>query len=127
MRGRDAPETLVSMNHSPDDKARSARAALLARAAELRDRLHRVRSDLRRERAPLPRDSADAAIVVENDEVLEALERGAARELELIDSALTRIEQGVFGLCVTCTDEIDAARIRTVPYALQCRECASDG
>ena len=112
--------------HSPD-RYRDARTWLLARAAELRDRLQRVRSDLKREREPLPRDSTDAAIAVENDEVLEALERSAARELELIDAALTRIEQGVFGLCVTCAREIDAGRIRAVPYALQCQACASDG
>ena len=115
------------MNYATDERARAARAGLLGRAAELRDRLLRVRGDLKREREPLPRDSTDAAIAVENDEVLEALERSAARELELIDAALTRIEQGVFGLCVTCAREIDAGRIRAVPYALQCQACASDG
>ena len=115
------------MNYATDEKHRAARSGLLGRAAELRDRLQRVRSDLKREREPLPRDSDDAAIAIENDEVLAAIERSAARELELIDAALTRIEQGVFGMCVTCTREIDAERIRTVPYALHCRACASDG
>jgi RNA polymerase-binding transcription factor len=115
------------MNYASDERQRAARAGLVGRAAELRERLQRVRGDLKREREPLPRDSADAAIAVENDEVLAAIERSAARELELIDAALARIEQGVFGLCVTCSREIDAERIRAVPYALQCRTCASDG
>ena len=103
---------------------RAARASLLARAAELRDRLERVRSDLRREREPLPRDSDDAAIAVENDEVLEAIELTASRELTLIDEALERIGQGLFGLCGRCAGEIDVERLKVVPYATLCRDCA---
>ena len=114
------------MKASPDDRVRAARTTLLARAAELRDRLHRVRSDLKREREPLPRDSADAAIARENDEVLEALELGAARELALIDSAMDRIEGGFYGLCARCGDDIDAQRLQAVPHAPFCRECAPD-
>lgn len=114
------------MNHLPDDSGRAARAGLLARAAELRDRLQRVRTDLKREREPLPRDSDDAAIALENDEVLNAIERTSSRELELIDAALERIEQGVFGLCVKCAGEIEAGRLRAVPYASHCRNCAPD-
>ena len=114
------------MKHSLNDRDRMARASLLARAAELRDRLHRVRSDLRREREPLPRDSADAAIAQENDEVLEALERTAARELALIDDALGRIDGGFFGLCSRCGNDIDAKRLQFVPHAAFCQDCAPD-
>jgi RNA polymerase-binding transcription factor DksA len=111
---------------STHDRERTSRAALLARAAELRDRLKRVRADLSRQREPLPRDSADAAIAMENDEVLAALEHTAARELRLIDDALERIEHGLYGLCIRCATEIDAARLRSVPYASHCRSCAPE-
>ncbi|HEX5162303.1 MAG TPA: hypothetical protein VFV88_11310 [Steroidobacteraceae bacterium] len=112
------------MKPHPDDKWNAIRATLLARAAELRDRLQRVRSDLGRQREPLPRDFDDAAIVKENDEVLEAIEGAATRELGLIEAALGRIEQGVFGLCVNCAGEIDARRLQVVPYASHCRQCS---
>ena len=112
------------MKSQSDDKSLALRTTLLARGAELRDRLQRVRSDLKREREPLPRDSDDAAIVRENDDVLEAIESTSARELALIDAALERIEQGVFGLCTRCAGEIDARRLQIVPYASHCRECA---
>jgi len=114
------------MNIAPGDRERIARVGLLARAAELRDRLQRVHADLSRQREPLPRDSADAAIAVENDEVLEALERTASRELRLIDAALERIEHGLYGVCVRCATEIDAPRLRSVPHASHCRECAPE-
>jgi len=112
------------MNRNADHPERAARATLLARAAELRDRLARVRSDLQREREPLPRDSVEAAVAVENDEVLEALERTARRELGLIDAALERIEHGVFGLCIRCAVEIEPQRLQAVPYASHCRDCS---
>lgn len=114
------------MNTVSDDQLRNARQRLLSRGAELRDRLQRVKSDLRREREPLPGDSADAAIVVENDEVLQALEDSAARELRHIELALERLAQGVFALCEKCGAEIDDGRLTAVPYATTCRTCARD-
>ena len=85
---------------------------MLARSAELRDRLSRVHGDFRREREPLPRDAPDAAIAMENDEVLEAIESAATRELEHIEAALERIDQGVYGLCTKCAGAIDPERLR---------------
>lgn len=99
---------------------------LLARGAELRERLQRVQSDLRREADPLPRDSADAAIAVENDEILVAIESSAELELRLIKSALDRLEQGMYAICETCGHDIDFERLKVVPYATQCIACAKD-
>jgi RNA polymerase-binding transcription factor DksA len=114
------------MNQTIPDQPRTARGKLLERASLLRERLQRVRSDLRREREPLPRDSADAAIVVENDEVLLALEQTALRELAALEAALERIEHGAYGICETCSRPIDAERLRVVPYAAQCQACAPE-
>jgi DnaK suppressor protein len=122
-----AAVNIRAMNALSDDALRDARQALLARSAELRDRLERVRRDLRREREPLPRDSDDAAIAVENDEVLQAIEQSADGELKLITLALERIEQGAFSVCEVCGGGIDAARLRVVPYTTKCRACARDG
>jgi RNA polymerase-binding transcription factor DksA len=114
------------MNAISDDQIRNVRQRLLTRGVELRDRLERVRRDLRREREPLPRDSGDAAIVVENDEVLQALEEASSRELRHIDLALERLENGSFALCDRCGAEIDAARLAAVPFTTSCRACARD-
>ena len=114
------------MNTPSDDQLRNTRQKLLARGAELRDRLDRVNRDLKREREPLPRDSADAAIAVENDEVLEAIEKTARGELLRIELALKRLEEGTFALCEKCGAEIDAQRLQAIPYASMCRNCAHD-
>jgi RNA polymerase-binding transcription factor DksA len=111
------------MNILNPDSYQGTRAWLLARGAELRDRLGRVRADLRREREPLPRDSADAAIVVENDEVLQAIEASASAELERIGRALARMNAGVFAVCERCGDTIEPERLKVVPYATRCNDC----
>jgi len=106
-----------------DEEIRAARSRLQARSAELRDRVQRVRRDLARVTNPLPKDSSDAAIVVENDEILEAIEDAATSELRSIEHALERIDAGTFALCENCGRQISAERLRAVPHATLCLEC----
>jgi RNA polymerase-binding transcription factor DksA len=109
-----------------DERLRSARAWLLARTTELRERVSRVHDDLSRESTPLPRDAPDAAIVVENDEILRAIDETARSELAHIGHALKSIDAGTYGHCEGCGEMIDAKRLRVVPYATYCRDCAPD-
>ena len=60
-------------------------------------------------------------------EVEEAMERqGLAdesrRQVAEIDDALTRIDDGAWGRCVVCGNEIDGERLEARPQAERCRE-----
>jgi DnaK suppressor protein len=114
------------MNTLTDDMLRSSRARLVARGAELKDRIQRIGQDLRRANHPLPRDAPDAAIVIENDEVLQAIDETARRELSQIERALEKIDVGTFSKCESCGREIEAARLVAVPHAAVCGRCAKD-
>lgn len=114
------------MHTHHDEHLRSIREILLARGAELRNRAQRVQEDLRRDFTPLPRDAPDAAIVMENDEVLQAVHESARSELRHIERALARLEAGTYGLCQDCGIRIESARLEAVPYALRCQGCAVD-
>jgi DnaK suppressor protein len=118
--------TLAHAHIDNDETLRAARAQLLARGAELRDRVQRVRQDLGRGDTPLPRDAPDAAIAVENDEILKAIDEAARRELNQIERALERIEAGTFAICEQCGAEIGSDRRRVVPYTTSCRGCANE-
>jgi DnaK suppressor protein len=109
-----------------DDTLRSTRERLISRSAELTERLRRIRADLARTREPLPRDSGDAAIVVENDEVLQALEEGAQLEITRIERALARLDSGAFAICEECGEQIEEERLNVIPFASHCRRCAPD-
>ena len=119
-------EEFRPMNTPSEDQLRSVRRRLIERGAELRERIDRVRSGLGRARRPLPRESGDAPIAMEDDDVLQAVEQSAAGELRNIERALQRLEVGTFALCEKCGAEIDAGRLGAVPYTTHCRHCARD-
>lgn len=112
-----------AMIFNDDDHLRNARVRLLARGAELRERIQRIQADLGRVREPLPRDSTDAAIVLENDEVLQAIAATATLELRHIEHALERLDAGGHGVCEKCASDIGDARLELVPYATRCERC----
>ena len=47
------------------------------------------------------------------------------REIEEIDAALRRLADGGYGSCVRCGEAIPIARLRAIPAALHCIECAA--
>ena len=113
------------MAFNSDPELRTARNRLEARSAELRERVSRVRLDLQRAHQPLPNELSEAAVAVENDEILEAIEESALGELERIEKAISRIDAGRFSVCEVCGAHIPAARHDAVPYATQCERCAA--
>ena len=46
--------------------------------------------------------------------------------LELIEGALERIEDGVYGSCVECSGKIPKMRLKAIPYTPYCVKCASE-
>ena len=57
--------------------------------------------------------------------MLDAVGTKDINRLKLIDSALTRIEQGKYGLCMKCGKRIPKERLKAIPYALLCVDCKS--
>ena len=47
----------------------------------------------------------------------------AIDEVQEIDEALRRIQEGTFGLCEACGQEIGAKRLRAIPDATLCMAC----
>jgi RNA polymerase-binding protein DksA len=70
-----------------------------------------------------PKDLADTASDDIDRKMIEAIGSQELKRLKLIDSALTRIQQGKYGLCLKCGKRIPQARLEAIPYALMCVEC----
>jgi RNA polymerase-binding protein DksA len=70
-----------------------------------------------------PKDLADIASDDIDRKMIEAVGSQDLKRLKLIDSALTRIEQGKYGLCISCGKQIPQTRLEAIPYALMCIEC----
>ena len=86
--------------------------------------------------------SRDAIIIEKSADELDEIEGAVAREIAIrnldresgllreIRSAFRRIDEGTFGTCLHCEEEISQRRLQAVPWArlcLQCQEAADRG
>ncbi len=100
---------------------------------EARDRLRARRDELTRHLAviedrlddPSSRDWEDAATEAEDDQMLESLGQVERSEVQRIDAALGRIEDGTYGDCVKCGDPIAGKRLELLPETPHCAACAA--
>ncbi len=97
---------------------------LLARARQ--DALARIRV-LRKEEqddaVELPADDLDMARSLEDIETDAGLIERYEYQLKAIDSALSRLERGRYGICEKCKEEIPIERLKAVPFAAYCIDC----
>jgi RNA polymerase-binding protein DksA len=70
-----------------------------------------------------PKDLADVASDDIDRKMIEAIGSQDLKRLRMIESALTRIQQGKYGLCMKCGKKIPHERLEAIPYALMCIEC----
>ena len=95
--------------------------------------------DFKEELLALEREKDDASDTVELDQqrmgrlsrmdalqgqqMAQASERRRKEMLTRIDGALRRIENGDYGVCFVCGDDIDTARLNIDPTATRCIGC----
>ena len=68
-------------------------------------------------------DMADKANMAYNKEFIFSLTDAERDLLQLIDEALVRIEDGEFGVCSSCENEIKGPRLEAIPWAKYCLNC----
>ncbi|GAB4536766.1 MAG: TraR/DksA family transcriptional regulator [Anaerolineae bacterium] len=64
----------------------------------------------------------DASDAFEQAKELSLLQN-SERVLAQVEAALLRFEQGVYGVCERCGQQIDPARLKALPYATLCMAC----
>ncbi len=57
------------------------------------------------------------------DDIELALIQMKAETLTKIDEALERLQEGRYGYCFECGDEINERRLRALPFAVRCKDC----
>jgi len=76
----------------------------------------------RREGSPFGKREEEAAEAAELETRLE-LERRVRDQLAAVKHALSKFEQGTYGLCDDCGQPIDPARLEALPQASLCLNC----
>lgn len=98
------------------------KAKLEEKLVELKERAEEIDHDLSE---PPDANWSENAIESEGDEVLEKVGAMAMHEIHQIESALTKIKAGTYGICERCDEKIAVARLEALPYATRCITCAS--
>jgi len=70
-------------------------------------------------------DRGDLAEAYSNRERSLALQAMKAEQLEQVKEALARVEEGRYGLCENCGQQIPPGRLEILPYATLCVSCQS--
>ena len=68
-------------------------------------------------------DQGESSEVDIQEDIELALIQMKSETLNKIDAALRRLNEGSYGDCFECGDEIAEARLRALPFAVRCKEC----
>ena len=111
-------------------ETRSSRYAELRKMLELRrqqllsemqGKMRDVRADGGRERDVLDQGESSEVDIQEDIEL--ALIQMKSETLNKVNQALRRLEDGLYGNCFECGDEIAAPRLLALPFAVRCKDC----
>lgn len=98
---------------------------LLKMKAEIVDQLVKKKSSLEEEKT-IEIEDLDAIAEDRNREYEYLLTTMDTKKLKQIDEALTKIENKTYGVCEVCGEEIPVARLKILPFAKLCIDCASN-
>lgn len=106
---------------------------------EIRDILNKLKDDTLREIHKNLKSGADTLTIGEpSGDIYDQASSERDRELGLllgdrereklhsIDEALLRIDEGEYGICEECEEEIPMGRLKAMPFARHCVKCKSD-
>ena len=98
----------------------------------LEDRRREIHEKLRSLREAIPvaahdvRDAEEQSVDDFVQEVDLALMQMKSETLKKIDQAIQRLDNGSYGVCQECEQEIASARLRALPFAVLCRDCQAE-
>jgi RNA polymerase-binding transcription factor DksA len=90
---------------------------------ELRDDLARIRAETHRDVAGPSADPGDESVFDLLSDLSQAETRRDVGELRAIEAARGRFDEGHYGECIECGQDIGYARLKATPSALRCIVC----
>lgn len=101
------------------------RKRLEARLKALTSKLTEIDEDLKEHGSEA--DFEERATEIAGDEVLEGLGLQGQKEATQIEAALQRIDDGTYGICVQCGEDIPEKRLELLPHTPLCTDCMGGG
>ncbi len=89
--------------------------------SEVQGKIRDVRAESGKERDVL--DQGESSEVDIQEDIEFALIQMKSETLNKINEALRRLDEGTYGNCFECGDEIAQPRLRALPFAVRCKDC----
>jgi DnaK suppressor protein len=91
--------------------------------AQLKDKIRDVRAENQSGKVNAVLDQGESSEVGIQEDIEFALIQMKAETLNKINEALNRLDEGAYGNCFECGEEISHPRLRALPFAVRCRDC----
>lgn len=88
---------------------------------EVQGKIRDVRAEGGKDRDVL--DPGESSEVDIQEDIEFALIQMKGETLNKVNEALRRLEDGTYGNCFECGDEIAGPRLRALPFAVRCKDC----
>ena len=92
-------------------------------AGAVKDKIRDVRADATRSGGYRPTNLNGMPEADIHEDIEFALLQMKTETLTKINAALERLEEGTYGYCYECGEEIAGQRLRALPFAARCRDC----
>ena len=91
--------------------------------AQVQDKMRDVRSTGEVTKLSEVFDAGESSEADIQEDIELALIQMKSETLSRVDDALTRLEQGNYGNCFECGEEIAEKRLKALPFAVRCKDC----
>jgi DnaK suppressor protein len=91
--------------------------------SEVREKIRDVRSESSSGKMNEVLDSGESSEADIQEDIEFALIQMKAETLNKVNEALGRLEEGAYGNCFECGEEIAERRLRALPFAVRCKDC----
>lgn len=91
--------------------------------SEVQEKIRDVRSESSSGKMNEVLDSGESSEADIQEDIEFALIQMKAETLSKINEALARLEEGAYGYCFECGEEISERRLRAMPFAVRCKDC----
>jgi DnaK suppressor protein len=71
-------------------------------------------------------DSGDYSVIDLSEDIKLRTLNSFRDTLIKLDESLRKLDEGSYGVCDDCGDEINPERLKILPFAIRCRDCQED-
>jgi DnaK suppressor protein len=91
--------------------------------AQVQDKMRDVRATGEVTKLAEVFDAGESSEADIQEDIELALIQMKSETLNRVDDALVRLEQGTYGNCFECGEEIAEKRLKALPFAVRCKDC----